>query len=206
MWRNFLHVGNCFSLTSCTCCAKTPASSSEIFIRADSCRNKLNRTTSNFTTEMKTACGVIKNQASNRQKKCGYCLPRARKPFWNCSFFSRHFTFHISKWFPIPKLILIVHIVSKRHLVMVTGNPGFRPTTAWPAVSSALCGLQSFFDAAISFVRAHCADGQLAPTALTRKPKLSTETVKVGCEVAGQVLKSALCNLKCCRPQCLMEA
>ena len=57
--RNFLHVGNCFSLTGCACCAKMPASSSEIFTKAGSCRNKLNRTTSNFTTEMKTACGVI---------------------------------------------------------------------------------------------------------------------------------------------------
>lgn len=31
---------------------------------------------------MKTACGVIKNQASNRQ--CGYCLTTARKPFLKC--------------------------------------------------------------------------------------------------------------------------
>lgn len=69
VWRNFSHVGNRFSLTGCTCCAKRPGSSWEIFTKAGSCRNKLNRTTSNFTTEMKTACGVIKNQASNRQKK-----------------------------------------------------------------------------------------------------------------------------------------
>jgi hypothetical protein len=133
MWRNFLHVGNRFSLTSCTCCAKMPASSSEIFTRADSCRNKLNRTTSNFTTEMKTACGVIKNQASNRQKKCGYCLPRARKPFWDCSIFPDISLFIFQSDSPSPDLTLIVHIVSRRHLVLVISSPGFRPTTAWPA-------------------------------------------------------------------------
>lgn len=97
VWRNFLHVGNRFSLTGCACCAKMPASSSEIFTKAGSCRNKLNRTTSNFTTEMKTACGVIKNQASNRQKKCGYCLPRVRKPFWNFSLIFQAFQFSYFK-------------------------------------------------------------------------------------------------------------
>ena len=140
--RNFLHVGNRFSLTGCACCAKMPASSSEIFTKAGSCRNKLNRTTSNFTTEMKTACGVIKNQASNRQKKCGYCLPRARKPFWKISlFFPSHFNFHSSKWFGPKILPLIVPLVSKRQpSAWASGKPSFRPTAAWPmACPRTLC-------------------------------------------------------------------
>lgn len=103
VWRNFLHVGNRFSLTGCTCCAKMPASSSEIFTRAGSCRNKLNRTTSNFTTEMKTACGVIKNQASNRQKNVVTVYPEPESHFEIVLFF-QPFHFHISVWFPLPDI------------------------------------------------------------------------------------------------------
>lgn len=99
VWRNFLHVGNRFSLTGCACCAKMPASSSEIFTKAGSCRNKLNRTTSNFTTEMKTACGVIKNQASNRQKNVVTVYPESESHFEIFLCFSSHFRFRISKWF-----------------------------------------------------------------------------------------------------------
>lgn len=101
VWRNSLHVEKRFLLTGWACCAKMPASSSEIFTKAGSCRNKLNRTTSNFTTEMKTACGVIKNQASNRPKKKKNVVtvyPESESHFENSLFF-HHFSLHVSQCF-----------------------------------------------------------------------------------------------------------
>lgn len=157
VWRNFLHVGNRFSLTGCACCAKMPASSSEIFTKAGSCRNKLNRTTSNFTTEMKTACGVIKNQASNRQKNVVTVYPESESHSENFLCFPSHFHFHISEWFGSVKIAMkCACCLQKASVCLTAGKPGLGPTESQPA--RCLC-TRSFFPPLPLF-----------PTALTREP------------------------------------
>jgi hypothetical protein len=46
---------------------------------------------------MKTACGVIKNQASNRQKNVVTVYPESESHFENFLYVPSHFSFHISK-------------------------------------------------------------------------------------------------------------